>query len=564
MFRISFIGVLVLVTLFSCVDGTTSVSQNKTDTASINRGRVLFAGQCASCHNFSRRGIGPQLSGITDSVSVDWLRTFISNPQLVLDRKDERTTKLVGEYKAVMPSFEQLSTSQINDLIAYIGSQKKKDSLYENTSLVTDPIPDSIELSDLLINIKLFAQLPITSANGKSPLARITKLDYQPGTNVLFVVDMRGQLYRLNNAQPQVYFDISRLKPQFVHEPGLGAGLGSFAFHPEFLKNGLLYSAHSEKPSDTKADFYYDDAIKVTYQYVLTEWKANDPRAETFSGTSRELFRINMVTVQHGIQEVAFNPFAKRGDADYGKLFVCIGDGGAMDDKHTFIAGNPHMPWGTVLRIDPTGNNSANGKYGIPPDNPFAKGSKGLGEVYAYGFRNPHRISWTEKNEVYLANVGEAKIESIYKLKAGMHHGWPIREGRFVIDPDKDVTRLIPMTTNDSATPINYPVASYDHEWGYAGISGGFVYSGKNIPALSGKYIFGDIPSGKLFYFDVHEANNLREAKVKEWRVSLDGNITSLKNICNNKRVDLHFGRDARNELYILTKFDGKIYKLTK
>jgi glucose/arabinose dehydrogenase/mono/diheme cytochrome c family protein len=560
MFRICFfLGALVLVTIFSCVDGTASVSQNGTDTASINRGKALFASYCGTCHNFNARSIGPNLSGITDSVPVAWMRKFIANPQKMLDENDRRAVKLVREYKAVMPSFEQFSVAQLDDLISFISAQKGPTTSQNKENRISDPIPGSVQLSDLIIRIQPVAQIPISSSNNKPPLARITKLDYIPGASDLFVVDMRGKLYRLNNGKAEVYLDIASTIPQFVHEPGLGAGFGSFAFHPDFLKNGLLYTAHSEKPSRRKSDFHYADSIKVTYQYVLTEWKADDPHARTFSGTNREVFRIDMVTVQHGIQEIAFNPFAKKGDPDYSKLYVCIGDGGAMDDKYTFIAGDPHMPWGTVFRIDPAGHNSLNRKYGIPHDNPFAGNNKGLGEVYAYGFRNPHRISWAANNEAYVANIGEALIESIYKLKPGMHHGWPIREGRFVIDPKKDVTRLMPMTSADSTVPIVYPVASYDHEWGYAGTCGGFVYRGKNIPALTGKYIFGDIPSGKLFFFDLPQHG---VAEVKEWRVSLNDTINPLTKICNSKRVDLHFGRDAQNELYILTKANGKIYKL--
>jgi glucose/arabinose dehydrogenase len=560
MLRICFFsGALVLVTLFSCVDGVVSVSPIATDTASISRGKALFASFCSPCHNFSARSIGPDLSGVTDSVTVEWMQQFIANPQKMLDENDRRTVKLVREYKAVMPSFEQFSVSQVNDLISFINAKKRPATSQDRENRIRDPIPGSIQLSDLVIKIQPVAQIPNSSSNNKPPLARITKLDYLPGTSDLFVVDMRGKLYRLRNGKPEVYLDMPTAITQFVGEPGLGAGFGSFAFHPDFLKNGLLYTAHSEKPSGKKPDFHYADSIKVTYQYVVTEWKADDPRAGKFSGTSRELLRIDMVTVQHGIQEIAFNPFAKKGDAGYSKLYVCIGDGGAMDDKYTFITGDPHMPWGTVFRIDPAGNNSANGKYGIPGDNPFAGSNKGLGEVYAYGFRNPHRISWAAKDEVYVANIGEAFIESIYKLKPGMHHGWPIREGTFVIDPKKDVTRLMPMNSADSAVPIVYPVASYDHEWGYAGTSGGFVYTGKNIPALRGKYVFGDIPSGKLFFFNP-QAHGV--ADVKEWRVSLNDTINPLTKISNSKRVDLHFGRDAQNELYILTKADGKIYKL--
>ena len=103
-----------------------------------------------------------------------------------------------------------------------------------------------------------------------------------------------------------VYMDMAKLKPKFINEPGLATGFGSFAFHPDFAKNGLLYTTHTEAPGSGKADFGYADSIKVTVQWVLTEWKTKNPGAATFSGTSRELFRVNMVTGIHGVQEINF------------------------------------------------------------------------------------------------------------------------------------------------------------------------------------------------------------------------------------------------------------------
>lgn len=532
-----------------------NASKNGIDSASAAKGRTIFESQCSGCHSFSGDKIGPNLSGIADSTSDEWLHRFIKNPQLMLDAGDKRAKDLVVKYKSVMPAFDQLSVHEVADIISFLKTHRKT-AAEADSGYVTNPLPEQIPLSDVVVNIERFAEIPASSTERKKPLARITKLDYVPGTKNLLVADMRGKLYRLENHTASEYLNVASLKPNFVDQPGLGAGLCSFAFHPDFLSNGLFYTAHSETPAGVKADFEYGDPVKVTYQYVLTEWKATNSRARSFTGTSRELFRINMITVQHGIQEISFNPYAKKGDHDYGMLYVCIGDGGAMDDKYTFIAGDPHMPWGTIFRIDPLKHNGKNRQYGIPSDNPFSNGIHGLPEVYAYGFRNPHRISWASLSSCYVANVGEAHIESVYRLKKGMHHGWPIREGAFVIDPSKDVTKLKRMTKTDSGVAINYPIAAYGHSWGYAGNSGGFVYQGKLIPALKDKYVFGDIPSGKLFYFDVNDPI------VKEWRVSFHNKVVPLTEICSSKRVDLHFGRDPSNELYILTKADGKIYRM--
>ena len=93
----------------------------------------------------------------------------------------------------------------------------------------------------------------------------------------------------------------------------------------------------------------------MTLQWVLTEWKTENPGAATFSGTGRELFRVNMVTGIHGIQEITFNPLAKPGDKDYGMLYIGVGDGGCVEEGYPFLTHSIEKIWGTILRIDPSG-----------------------------------------------------------------------------------------------------------------------------------------------------------------------------------------------------------------
>src|SRR5688500_5407360 len=162
-----------------------------------------------------------------------------------------------------------------------------------------------------------------------------------------------------------------RCKPKFIHQPGLATGFGSFAFHPDFANNGLFYTTHTEPPRSGIADFFYDDSIKVTLQWVLTEWKTTMPAADTFSGTGRELFRINMLTQLHGVQDIEFNPYAKPGEDDYGQLYIGVGDGGSVENGHAELVHRRERIWGTVLRINPGGKNGRQNRYGIPASNPF-------------------------------------------------------------------------------------------------------------------------------------------------------------------------------------------------
>lgn len=464
-----------------------------------------------------------------------------------------------------MPSFASLQTQEINGIIAFINTHKLTigKEVKKNGKELSNPIPASIKTSDLVVELQEIVQIPPSSDSGKFPLARISKLDFEPVTGNLFVLDLRGKLYRLQNNQPSVYMNMAKLRPKFINQPGLASGFGSFAFHPDFKKNGLIYTTHSEPARSAKADFSYADSIKVTLQWVVMEWKADDPGATAFSGKGRELFRVDMVSGIHGVQEITFNPLAKRGDEDYGLLYIGIGDGGAVENGYPFLAHSREKVWGTILRINPTATNSLNRHYGIPPGNPFTKSKNTgvVGEIYAYGFRNPHRITWTSKGQMLVTNVGHSNIESLNLIEKGHDYGWPVREGTFLLNPYGDLSWVYPLPANDTSYHITYPVVQYDHDEGKA-ISGGYEYTASAIDQLKGKFLFGDIPTGRLFYVNVADIKQGSQTTAQEWRFSLNGVQKTFAEICPDKRVDLHFGKDESGDLYILTKSDGKIYKV--
>jgi glucose/arabinose dehydrogenase len=219
--------------------------------------------------------------------------------------------------------------------------------------------------------------------------------------------------------------------------------------------------------------------------------------------------------------------------------------------------------WGTIIRIDPLGRNSANGRYGIPPDNPFVQSSVAgaLGEVYAYGFRNPHRFSWTQSGLMVVADIGQHNIESLDVVLPGRNYGWPHREGTFLLNPAETFRAVHPLPENDSASGFTYPVVQYDHDEGNA-IVGGFEYTGTAFPALAGKYFFADMYNGRLFYVEMKDIALGRQAPLYEWRVRLNGVITSFKELCGSGRLSLRLGRDHLGELYLFAMPDGKVYQL--
>ncbi|MDZ7934251.1 MAG: PQQ-dependent sugar dehydrogenase [Emticicia sp.] len=536
------------------------------DSLSITKGQTLFTQNCTSCHQVRTDGIGPRLSGIVSITSPAWVKKFIKNSQEVIAAGDERATEVFLKYKkAMMPSYSHLQEAELDAIVDYLGTTKpiKNDFKKDYGEGLKNPIPEPIEVSNLVIDVKQFTQFPASSENGKYPLTRITKFAPQPVTGQIFVNDLRGKLYKMEGQTPVIYMDFAQLMPNFIHQPGLASGLGSFAFHPDFLNNGLLYTTHSEKTDSGKADFAYADSIKVSLQWVLTEWKIKNPASGIFSGKPREMMRVNVVMAIHGVQEIAFNPMAKKGDTDYGFLYIGIGDGGAAENGYSFLTNKEEQIWGKILRIDPSGRNSKNGKYGIPATNPYVKSAnkKALKEIYASGFRNPHRIMWTSKGDMLTVNIGHVNIESLYKIEAGRNYGWPIREGKFVIHADGDMNQVYALPTNDKTYDITYPVATFDHDEAKA-ITGGFEYTGSLIPALKGKYLFGDIPTGRLFYLNTADLKQGQTAKIKEWKLSLEGKPETLRNLCGSDRIDLHFGIDAKGEMYIMTKADGRIYQI--
>ena len=536
-----------------------NTSSLSTDSITIAKGKISFANKCNSCHNFNYDGIGQQLAGITSANSVGWIKNFIRDPKKVIESGDTTAKKLFERYKTLMPSFAYLQDEEINAILAFIHSKKKLEApvVQEDTNNIKNPIPDTIQSSDLVVDLDLVAQIPRSS--DEPPVTRITKLDYQPTTGDLFILDLRGKLYRLQNGEQKVYMDMATLKPKFINQPGLATGFGSFTFHPEFSKNGLLYTTHAEPPGSAKADFSYPDSIPVLLQWVLTEWKT-DPAAFPFSGTAREILRIDMPTGIHGMQEIAFNRLARPGDKDYGLLYIGIGDGGSAEIGHALVSPTPDRIWGSIIRIDPSGNNSKNGKYGIPSSNPFYK-TESVPEIYAWGFRNPHRISWSKSGQLLAVNIGEHNIEALNIIKPGHFYGWPIREGTFLEHFFYNTGKIYPLPDNDSIYHVTYPVAQFDHDEGVA-ISGGFEYRGAAIPQLAGKYLFGDISSGKLFYVNMKDLQLGKQAPIKKWKISFKGVPTTLAQLCGKDRVEMRFGMDSKGELYLLTKADGKIYKL--
>lgn len=520
----------------------------------------LFEQQCSACHNFKIDGIGPQLGGLAELRDNAYVLGMITDAQVLIDKGNPRSLSLKKKFGTTMPSFSHLSEKERKLLAEYILAQPAPPSFSSKYGkAIENPIPKKIELSDLVLNLELFTTIP--PSGDERHATRIALMNVHPVSKESYIADLRGKLYRLKGKTPELYLDVASYFPDFIDKPGLATGFGGFTFHPEFAENGLLYTTHTEVPGSAPADFNYSDSIKVTVQWVLSEWKVKDESTLPVEARHRELFRIDMVTGMHGVQEIAFNPLATKGEEDYGLLYVALGDGGAVEMGYPFIPHNKNGIWGSLLRIDPTGRNSENGKYGIPETNPF-DGSDYRPEVYALGFRNPHRFSWTQSGKLLVTNIGQKQIESVNLAKPGYDFGWPYREGRYRIDEVGDINEVYPLPANETEEMYNVPVIEIDHDE-MGAISTALEYTGKNIPSLKGKYLFTSISQTRQFYVEEKEIQEGHLAEVKEFRVAQGGKIVTFNELTKNPgRADLRMGKDAEGEIYFFTKPDGKVYKV--
>ena len=464
------------------------------------------------------------------------------------------------------------------------------------TGAMTNPLPKVLP-SGLSVEVKSWLTIPASS--GSAPKARINHLKPCPDDARLFCNDLRGKLWVIadkNATSASEFLDLSTLSPNFIPTPGLGTGFASFAFHPEFHQAGKpgygkFYTSHSEAATGAAPDLIAPITPDLSQLGIVTEWTMSDPAANSLTTspanfTKREILRIGFPYNFHDIQEVEFDPTAQPGDENYGCLFICLGDGGSVVLDRPQNIGRIDSPLGCIHRIAPilaSGTTttdftlSANGKYYIPKANPFsavADPTPGDGwpvvrEIYAYGFRNPHRISWDRggTGKMFCGNIGESMIEEVERVTKGINYGWPRREGSYLFDVS-DKTHVYPLPASDNSGS-SYPVTQYDHDEGRAAIAGGFVYRGSAIPGLRGNYVCGDIVSGDLFVspetgmnLTAYTGTGDTPAPPKLLGVKSGGVTTSFLSLLGATRADLRLGQDNDGELYLLSKQNGKIYQV--
>lgn len=546
------------------------------DEATLAQGRTGFTQLCASCHVLDRDGIGPPLGAVTRILTQAELLRHIRDPAAVIAAGNLRANALFRRYKVVMPPFGSLPEDQLVAILAHLDSETEKSKLTPFAVELTPPTGKEVRLippvekSSLVIELEEWAQIPL--APNRRPDKGIATLRASPRKDgAVFISDQMGVIYRVQDRKAEVFLDIRGQFPAFVFDPGIATGLGSFAFHPDFVRNGLFYTTHAEITPSTPAinEAWYEQVVipnlgTPPLYWVLSEWHATEPTGDRFAGNRREVLRLKTPTTAHGCQDIAFAPVTDRNDPDYGLLFIGVGDGGTVNLKMPELAHTPRSLLGTLLRIDPRGKNAPGGGYGIPADNPFVHSSDPLArrEIWAYGFRNPHRMCWDLSfgKRLIVVDIGEANVEEINVIEKGGDYGWNQLEGSNRVDVMRDAKVVQPATAAELA-PYRLPFGAYDHTDGRA-ISGGFVYRGP-IEALQHNYIFGDIVTGRLFFMRMDE--RLTDTTIYELNVEREGVATSIAALAHTKRAHLRIGYDEQTgDLFFMTKEDGRVRRVTK
>lgn len=332
------------------------------------------------------------------------------------------------------------------------------------------------------------------------------------GTKRTFVLAQKGVIYVFpNQSDTKNSSTFLNITKQVVS--GGERGLLGLAFHPKFKQNGYFYVNYTRgNPLETAISRF--------------QVSKNNPN-QADQGSERVLLTYRQPYSNHNGGKIAFGPD--------GYLYISAGDGGSGGDPQN-NGQNLATLLGKIIRID-VDKQEGNLPYAIPNDNPFKRNGKGFREeIYAYGLRNVWKFSFdASTGQLWAGDVGQNTREEVSIIERGGNYGWRITEG-------KDCFKA----KNCDQASLKKPVWEYLHASGDGqSITGGFVYRGRQFPALTGKYIYGDYLSGKVWTLAIKEDGTV----FNELLLDYDGLISA-------------FGEDQDGEVYVCSYGDGRILKL--
>ena len=352
-----------------------------------------------------------------------------------------------------------------------------------------------------------------------SDIARLTRIGTferpvlvtaPPGdTRRVFVVEQAGTIRIVRDGEllSTPFLDL-RDKVMLTSEPGLL----SIAFAPDYAASGLFYAFYNTTAGN-------GDIRISEFRRHLTDPDLADPYSE------RILLTIPKPWENHNGGMLQFGPD--------GFLYASVGDGDSgILNPPGFFAQRRDDLLGDILRIDPR----AGDPYAVPADNPFVDLSGVRPEIWAYGLRNPWRF-WIdpETGSMFIGDAGNERREEIdlaARGRTGLNFGWPCFEGSLPFDP---------AASCDGAVP---PLLDYPRQDGACAVIGGVVARDARIPALSGRYLYGDFCSGKI-----------TAIAVENDQVSASGELGLVVPELTS------FGVDALARVYVMS-LEGDVYRV--
>lgn len=314
------------------------------------------------------------------------------------------------------------------------------------------------------------------------------------GSGRMFALEQVGRIRIIKERQllPAPFLDLTAKVNSSANERGL---LG-LAFHPDYRRNGVFFVHYSGARGET----------------VISRFRTSADDPDRGDVASEEV----LLTVEQPYANHNGGPILFGRD---GYLYIALGDGGSAGDPQN-RAQNLETLLGKILRVDVR----ESGPYKVPADNPFV-GKPGRDEIWAYGLRNPWRISFDRATgDLYIADVGQNKLEEINfqpaASKGGENYGWKAFEG----------------TSRYSAVEAKNhvpPVAEYGRDAGCS-VTGGHVYRGQAIPALVGRYLYGDYCTGRI------------------WALGRSGDRWVNRELAQTSYRISSFGEDESGELYVV------------
>ena len=330
-------------------------------------------------------------------------------------------------------------------------------------------------------------------------------------TNRIFAVSQKGKLYVFENRTDvdsyTVFLDIT----EKVRSKGNEEGLLSLVFDPDYSTNGRFYVYYSAS----------NPTRSIVSMFLVDENNPNkgNPNSEIV------ILEIPQPYSNHNGGSLVFGPD--------GYLYIGLGDGGSSGDP-LGNGQNPNTLLGSILRINLSKISKMN-PYLIPEDNPFVDVEEIQDEIWAYGLRNPWRMSFDSlNNNLWVGDVGQNSYEEINIIVSGGNYGWNIMEGFHCYNPKNDCAQ----------SDLELPVFEYETgKKGNCSVVGGPVYNGSKFTQLTNAYIFGDYCSGKI------------------WALKYGSEGEILVDLITDSRIYISsFGEGEDGELYILG-LEGNIYK---